>query len=149
MTSQQLTETHSNDFVIGMGYKIADLKLFQPKRKVRRIKSKSVSRDEDGETKASGSKTNASGFSQDMNIRLDISFRNQSAIGRDIIMQRSEATSGNKAVQISLSADYAFSKFVTFTAYYDRQFNEPFLTSSSYPTTTQDFGVTVKFKLSR
>ncbi len=149
MTSQQLNETHSNDFVVGMGYKIADVKLFQPKRKVRRIKSKSVSRNEEGETKASGSKTNASGFSQDLNIRFDVSFRNQSAIGRDILTQRSEATSGNKAVQISLSADYAFSKFVTFTAYYDRQFNEPLLTSSAYPTTTQDFGVTVKFKLSR
>jgi cell surface protein SprA len=149
MTSQQLNETHSNDFIIGVGYKIADFKMFKPKGKVRRVKAKQTTRDEAGNTKTSGSKTNASGFSQDLNLRLDISLRDQAAIGRDILTQRSEATSGNKAVQIKFSADYAFSKFVTLTAYYDRQFNEPLLTSSSYPTTTQDFGVTVKFKLTR
>ena len=149
MTSQQINETHSDDFVVGLGYKIKGLKLFQPKSKVRRVKSKSVQRDADGKTKASGSQTNASGFAQDLNLRFDLSLRNQSAINRYIVDQRSEATSGNKAVQISLSADYAFSKYVTFTAYYDRQFNEPLLTTSAYPTTTQDFGVTVKFMLSR
>lgn len=149
MTSQQLNETHSNDFIIGVGYKIADFKMFKPKGKVRRVKAKQTTRDEAGNTKTSGSKTNASGFSQDLNLRLDVSLRDQAAIGRDILTQRSEATSGNKAVQIKFSADYAFSKFVTLTAYYDRQFNEPLLTSSSYPTTTQDFGVTVKFKLTR
>lgn len=32
MTSQQLTETRSNDFIVGLGYKIADLNLFAPKK---------------------------------------------------------------------------------------------------------------------
>ena len=149
MTAQQINETCSNDFVIGMGYKIADFKLFAPKRKVRKVKSRSTQRTEDGETKSSGSKTNANGFAQSLNLRFDLSLRNQSAINRDILTMRSEATSGNKALQISLSADYALSKFITLTAYYDRQFNEPLLTSSSYPTTTQDFGITMKFRLTR
>jgi cell surface protein SprA len=149
MTAQQINETCSNDFVIGMGYKIADVKLFAPKRKVRKVKGRSTQRTEEGETKSSGSKTNAKGFAQSLNLRFDLSLRNQSAINRDILTLRSEATSGNKALQISLSADYALSKFITLTAYYDRQFNEPLLTSSSYPTTTQDFGVTMKFKLTR
>jgi cell surface protein SprA len=60
-----------------------------------------------------------------------------------------QATSGNRALQISFSADYALSKYLTLTAYYDRQFNKPLLTTSSYPITTQDFGVTVKFVLNR
>ena len=149
MTAQQINETCSNDFVIGMGYKIADFKLFAPKRKVRKVKSRSTQRTEDGETKSSGSKTNANGFAQSLNLRFDLSLRNQSAINRDILTMRSEATSGNKALQISLSADYALSKFITLTAYYDRQYNEPLLTSSSYPTTTQDFGITMKFRLTR
>ena len=149
MTSQQVNETSSNDFVIGMGYKIADVNLFAPKRKVRKVKSRTTQRDEEGNTKSSGSKTNANGFAQSLNLRCDFSLRNQAAINRDILTMRSEATSGNHALQISLSADYAFSKFITLTAYYDRQYNEPLLTSSSYPTTTQDFGVTIKFKLTR
>ncbi len=142
MTSQQLTETRSNDLVIGAGYKINNLNLFAPKRTVK--SKKRGSKQEEEKTT-----TNARGFSNDLNLRLDISFRNQSALCRDIITTLTQATSGNKAVQISFSADYALSKYLTLTAYYDRQFNKPLLTSSSYPTTTQDFGVSLKFILNR
>ncbi len=144
MTSQQLTETRSNDFVIGAGYKINNLNLFAPKRTVRSKKRGSKQEQEEKTTT-----NNSRGFSNDLNLRLDISFRNQSALCRDIITTLTQATSGNKAVQISFSADYALSKFLTLTAYYDRQFNKPLLTSSSYPTTTQDFGVSLKFILNR
>ena len=140
MTSQQLTEARSNDFVIGLGYKIADLNLFAPKRTVR-TKGRRP-----GEKTA---QTNANGFANDLNLRLDFTFRNQASINRDILTQLSQATSGNKAVQVSFSADYALSKYLTLTAYYDRQMNKPLLTSSSYPVTTQDFGVSIKFILNR
>ena len=140
MTSQQITETRSNDFVIGLGYKIADLNLFAPKKTVKSRGSKA------------GDKTpttNAKGFANDMNLRLDFTFRNQAALNRDILTSLSQATSGNRAVQVSFSADYALSKLLTLTAYYDRQMNKPLLTSSSYPVTTQDFGVSIKFILNR
>ena len=93
--------------------------------------------------------TNSQGFANDLNLRLDITFRNQSAFNRDILTQLTQATSGNKAVQVSFSADYALSKFLTLTGYYDRQMNKPLLTSSSYPVTTQDFGISLKFMLNR
>lgn len=141
MTSQQITETRSNDFVIGLGYKIADLNLFAPKKTVR---SRTKRRGEEKTTT-----TNARGFANSLNLRLDFTFRNQSALNRDILTELSQATSGNKAVQVSFSADYALSKYLTLTAYYDRQMNKPLLTSSSYPVTTQDFGVSIKFILNR
>lgn len=141
LTSQQLTETRSNDFVIGLGYKIADLKLFAPKRTVKtRSKGTGANRQ---------TTTNAAGFANDLNLRLDFTWRNQSALNRDILTQLTQATSGNKAVQVSFSADYALSKFLTLTAYYDRQMNKPLLTSSSFPVTTQDFGISLKFILNR
>jgi cell surface protein SprA len=146
MTSQQITETRSNDFVVGFGYKVNDLNLFAPKKTIR-DKSKRGSKNAQEEKAA---KKNAStGFSSDMNLRLDITLRNQSALNRDILTGLSQATSGNKAVQVSFAADYALSRLLTLTAYYDRQFNKPLLTASSYPTTTQDFGVSIKFMLSR
>ena len=141
MTSQQLTETRSNDFVVGLGYKIADLNLFAPKKTVR---SKSKNSSQSKKTTSANR-----GFANDLNLRLDFTFRNQSALNRDILTQLSQATSGNKAVQVSFSADYALSKLLTLTAYYDRQMNKPLLTSSSYPVTTQDFGVSIKFILNR
>lgn len=141
MTSEQLTETRSNDFVIGLGYKIADLNLFAPKKTVK-TKTKGTGKDKK-------TTSNAKGFSNDLNLRLDFTLRNQSALNRDILTQLTQATSGNKAVQVSFSADYALSKYLSLTAYYDRQFNKPLLTSSSYPVTTQDFGVSIKFILNR
>ncbi len=147
MTSQQLTETRSNDFVVGFGYKVADLKLFAPKKYVR-AKTKRGAKTND-RASATTTKTNSRGFANDLNLRLDFTFRNQSAVNRDILTQLSQATSGNKAVQVSFSADYALSKYLTLTAYYDRQMNKPLLTSSSYPVTTQDFGVSIKFILNR
>lgn len=141
MTSMQVNETRSNDFVIGLGYKITGVNLFAPKRVVR---SKSKGTGADKKTT-----TNSKGFANDLNLRLDITLRNQAALNRDILTDLTQATSGNKAVQISFSADYALSKFLTLTAYYDRQMNKPLLTSSSYPVTTQDFGVSMKFILNR
>ena len=141
MTSMQVNETRSNDFVIGLGYKITGVNLFAPKRVVR---SKSKGTGADKKTT-----TNAKGFANDLNLRLDITLRNQAALNRDILTELTQATSGNKAVQISFSADFALSKFLTLTAYYDRQMNKPLLTSSSYPVTTQDFGVSMKFILNR
>ena len=141
MTSMQINETRSNDFVVGLGYKMTNVNLFAPKRTVRSRGKKS------GTDKQA--QTNARGFSNDLNLRLDVTIRNQAALNRDILTEITQATSGNKAVQISFSADYALSKFLTLTGYYDRQMNKPLLTSSSYPVTTQDFGVSLKFILNR
>ena len=146
LTSQQLNETHSNDWVFGAGYKIADLKLFKTKT-VRKAKTTKRG-DEDEEESASTSKNNASsGFAHSLNIRFDFTLRDQSALQRNILTGLSQATSGNKSIQVSFSAEYAVSRFLTLTAYYDRQKNVPLLTSSSYPSITQDFGVSVKFTL--
>ena len=89
------------------------------------------------------------GTNHDLNLRLDFSFRKQAAIVRDIASMTSSASSGNNALKLSFSADYTLSKMLTMSFYYDRQTNKPLLSSSSYPTTTQDFGLSVKFSLTR
>ena len=38
---------------------------------------------------------------------------------------------------------------MTLSFYYDQQTNTPLLTSNSYPTTTRDFGLSMKFSLTR
>jgi len=149
MTNQQITESRSNDFVIGLGYKIADFKLFSAKKAVKEKKAKGRSNRNESDNKTAGTGSRATGFSHDLNMRLDFSLRDQSALNRDIRTVLTQATSGNKAVQVSFSADYTLSRYLTLTLYYDRQMNKPLLTSSSYPTTTQDFGVSFKFSLNR
>ena len=89
------------------------------------------------------------GPNHDLNLRLDFSFRKQAAIVRDIATMTSSASSGNNALKLSFTADYTLSKMLTMSFYYDRQTNTPLLSSSSYPTTTQDFGLSIKFSLTR
>ncbi len=84
-----------------------------------------------------------------MNLRFDLSYRKQAAITRDIATMTSQASSGNTAFKFSFNADYTLSKLMTMTLYYDQQTNTPLLTSSSYPTTTRDFGLSLKFSLTR
>nr|WP_146026976.1 hypothetical protein [Hoylesella timonensis] len=59
------------------------------------------------------------------------------------------ATGGNTAFKFQFSADYNLSKLMTMTMYYDQQVNNPLLSSNSYPTTTHDFGISLKFSLTR
>jgi cell surface protein SprA len=149
MTSVQINESQSKDWVIGMGYKISNFNLFGGGSGSSRKASGGKGRN-DNKNKSSNTQTsNKKGINHDLNTRLDVSFRRQAAITRDIASGVSSASSGNSALKISLQADYTLSRMLTLTAYYDRQTNTPLLSSSSYPTTTQDFGVSLKFSLTR
>ena len=46
-------------------------------------------------------------------------------------------------------ADYTLSRLLTMSFYYDCQTNSPLLSSMGYPTTTHDFGLNIKFSLTR
>ena len=148
MTSVQLNEALSKDWVIGMGYRINNFDVFGWGTKVSRSKSKGGNKNAANKN-ATTTKTVQNGTNHDLNLRLDFSFRKQAAIVRDIASMVSSASSGNNALKLSFSADYTFSKLLTMSFYYDRQTNTPLLSSSSYPTTTQDFGLSIKFSLTR
>lgn len=150
MTAAQINESSSNDVVLGWGYKINDFKLSNiwggtGKRKRATGNSRSNANTKNNST----TKSKKNNFSHDLNMRFDFSFRNQDAISRNIQLMLSEATAGNRAIKASFSADYTMSRYMTLSLYYDRQRNQPLLSSSSYPTITQDFGFSIKFSLTR
>lgn len=147
MTSVQLNEALSKDWVIGMGYRINNFSLFEGG--ARKLKVKTGAGNKKNNRNATANSQQMRGANHDLNLRLDFSFRKQAAIVRDIATMTSSASSGNNALKLSFSADYTFSKLLTMSFYYDRQTNTPLLSSSSYPTTTQDFGLSIKFSLTR
>jgi cell surface protein SprA len=163
MTSAQINEASSADVVFGWGYKIDDFKiaqLFSKKSssqrasdKNRKNSARNAANDNAETTNNNRNQNNRnsgrSNFAHSLNLRFDFSFRNQDAITRNIQTSLSEATSGNRAIKTSFAADYAMSRYVTFSLYYDRQRNDPLLSTSSYPTITQDFGFNLKFTLTR
>ncbi len=151
MTSVQINEALSKDWVVGLGYRINDFNLFGggTRKVVKGKKGNGASNNKQTNSSATNSNSRTNGTNHDLNLRLDFSLRNQAAIVRDIASLTSSASSGNKALKLSFTADYTFSKLLTMSFYYDRQTNTPLLSSSSYPTTTQDFGLSVKFSLTR
>ena len=155
MTSVQINEQRSNDLVMGLAYKLKDFNLFGAggSRKVKKAQSRKKNGDSNNANSTNNSSSSSSsrsrGVNHDLNLRLDISLRKQAAITRDIATATSAASSGNSALKISFMADYTLSRLLTLSAYYDQQTNTPLLSSSSYPTTTRDFGLSVKFSLTR
>ena len=152
MTSVQLNESLSKDWVIGLAYKLRDFNLFGAKgnRKVSKAQNpRKTSKSSQASNASSTRRTSKTGVNHDLNLRLDVSFRKQAAITRDIASGVSSASSGNSAFKLSFMADYTLSRLLTLTFYYDSQTNTPLLASNSYPTTTHDFGLSMKFSLTR
>lgn len=152
MTSIQINEALSKDFVIGAGYKINNFSLFGGGSNHRKVKGRKKGNDDQEATNNNKQNNNTNkkgGLNHDLNLRLDVSYRKQAAIIRDIASMESTASSGNTAFKMSFSADYTLSRLITMSFYYDMQTNTPLLSSSSYPTTTHDFGLNVKMSLTR
>ena len=146
MTSVQLNEALSRDWVLGLGYRINNFKLFGD-RNMRKIKGRGNRNKTQSTTAAAVS--SRSGTNNDLNLRLDLSYRRQASISRDIATISSYASSGNTAFKLSFMADYTLSRLLTMSFYYDRQTNTPLLANNSFPTTTRDFGLSIKFSLTR
>lgn len=150
MTSVQINEASSHDWVLGMGYKINNFDFFGLLGGTKARKAKGRKNTANGEAAANKPANNSrGGFNSDLNLRLDLSYRKQASICRDIASMTSSASSGNTSFKLSFSADYSLSRLLTMSFYYDRQTNTPLLSSTSYPTTTQDFGLSMKFSLTR
>ena len=148
MTSIQVNEAISKDWVIGMGYKINNFSLFGGAGH-RKVKGKKTNDADSNNQNKSTSKNNSKGFNNDLNLRLDLSYRKQASITRDIASLTSTASNGNTAFKFAFTADYTLSRLITLSFYYDMQTNTPLLSSSSYPTTTHDFGLNLKMSLTR
>ena len=151
MTSAQINEAVSKDWTFGLGYRINNFNLFGGGGTNRSVKNKGKGNNSrNNNSNSQTSRNNARGrANHDLNIRLDLSYRKQASILRDIATVSSTASSGNTAFKFSLMADYTLSKLLTMSFYLDRQTNTPLLSSNSYPTTTQDFGLSIKFSLTR
>ncbi|MCD8282961.1 MAG: cell surface protein SprA, partial [Prevotella sp.] len=151
VTSVQINESVSKDWTAGWGYKLQGLNLFGG-RNHRKVKTKGKANTQGGDdnnSQTGNNNSNKGELNHDLNLRVDLTYRSQAAICRDIASMTSNASSGNTALKLSFSAEYTLSKLMTMSFYYDMQRNQPLLSASSYPTTTQDFGLSIKFSLKR
>lgn len=119
----QLTETKGNEIVIGTGYR------FKPKFPIK-LGGKRVI------------------LNNELNLTGDISFRRNSTILRKLQEKINQPTAGLYVVSFKLAADYAVNERMNIKAFFDRTANEP-LISTSFPTTSTQFGFSIRFTLAQ
>ena len=125
VTSAQLTEGHSDEFVVGAGYTIKNLNFIKKGR--------------DGSQKK---------VSNDLKLQVDFSYKEASMLLRKIEENLTQASSGNRVLSIKISADYVLSQKINIQFFYDHQGTTP-LISSSYPVKADNVGLNIKLMLTR
>ena len=125
VTSVQLTEGHTSEFVIGGGYTIKNLSFIAKKR-------------DGGQTKVSN----------DLKLQVDLSYKDVKMLLRKVEEGITQASSGNKVLAIKISADYVLSQKISLQLFYDHQGTTP-LISSSYPVKADNVGLNIKLMLTR
>ncbi|WP_321346653.1 cell surface protein SprA [uncultured Draconibacterium sp.] len=123
LSNNQLTEILSNEYILGLGYRFTRMDLI--------IKTKNSQQ----------------AYSNDLNVRADISYRKTKTILRQLDEANDQITAGQGNFTLKTYADYRLSDKFEMRVYYDRIINDPF-TSLSYRTTNANFGVSFRFTLS-
>ena len=113
-----LTEYSGNEYTLGAGYRIKDLKIATAIGGRRRI------------------------LSSDLNFRADVSYRKNRTIVRYLDLANAQTISGQDIWSINFKADYAFTRNLTARFYYDHTFSE-YAVSTAFPQTTIRSGFTL------
>ncbi len=119
----QLMESLEKGFKLGCSYKIANF------NQVLKIKSKQQN------------------VSNDLELSLNIDMSSNSALIRKIEFNTAQAQSGARTLKLDFKATYALSKRISLTAYYDYVSNTPLVSTSSYPTSSSNYGLAIKLNL--
>lgn len=82
----------------------------------------------------------------DLNIRMDVSYRDEKSVNNQLDGSVSVATSGQKVISIAPSMDYMLNKRMNLKCYYTRKQTVPVLSTAS-PTITTTGGLTLRFML--
>ena len=124
LNNNQLIENYNNEWVVGLGYRFDKMDIIL------------------------GSRAGQKKMSSDLNLRADISVRDNFSIIRRIEEGLNQMTSGQKVTTLKLTADYVLSDRFNMQMFYDRQVSTPYI-STSYPLTNSSFGVSFRFSLAQ
>ena len=115
-----LTETSGNEFILGGGYRIKDLRW---------------------RTRFGGKRVTLSG---DLNLKADVTYRTNLTVLRNLEYENNQVTAGQTQMSIKFTADYALSKNLTALFFYDHNFSE-FAVSTAFPQTSIRSGFTIRY----
>jgi cell surface protein SprA len=119
MANTQVNEVNSAEFILGAGYRFNQVPLVINQREL----------------------------SSDLNVRLDLSMRNNRTVIRKLEdLSGSEITAGQTIFSLKASADYMLSDKFILRIFYDQRITTPYI-SNSYPNANYNVGFSMTFTL--
>ena len=115
-----ITETSGDEYVLGMGYRVKDLR-FRTSFGGRRVILKG-----------------------DLNIKADVSYRDNVTVLRNLEYDNNQVSAGQRLVSIKVTADYALTQNLIAQFFYDHNFSE-FAISTAFPQTSIRSGFTIRY----
>tara|TARA_R110002111_G_scaffold49691_2_gene87429 strand:- start:10771 stop:18090 length:7320 start_codon:yes stop_codon:yes gene_type:complete len=115
-----MTEIQGKEYTLGLGYRIKDLRIRSELAGPKQI------------------------IVSDLNMRADISVRDNKTIIRYLDLENNQITAGQTIWGFKYTADYAFSKNLTAIFYFDYTFSD-FAISTSFPQTSLRSGITIRY----
>lgn len=126
ISSFQIVESNSDEYVVGLGYKIMEF------NKILKMKG-----------------SGGANFSNDLTISADFSYRKMLSMIRKIQDAFTQGTNGSAETSIKISADYNLSRMLTMQAFYDRAMSRPLVSSTAFPFSKSSAGINMKLILSK
>jgi cell surface protein SprA len=123
-SNNQLTETLSDEYTFGFGYRFTRMDLI--------IKTRNSQKS----------------YSNDLNLTTDLTWRKNKTILRKLVEDNNQVSAGMSALTIKVNADYMLSDKFQLRLYYDKVINTPY-TAISYRTANTNFGVSFRFTLAQ
>ncbi|HHN48883.1 MAG TPA: cell surface protein SprA, partial [Bacteroidales bacterium] len=125
--NNQLTEVTSREYVVGLGYRIQDIRFL---------------------VTAIGGTGQSQRVSSEVNLKLDVSVRNNKTVLRRIDEQVDQVSAGQQLVSINFSADYMVNQNLTTRLFFERSATNPFI-SNQFPNSTTFAGISLRFTLTQ
>ena len=126
-SNNQLTEVNGREFVIGAGYRIKGLTF------------NVISLTGGGNKKT---------VKNDLVLKVDLGFKHDKTTLRRVDEDNNQVSAGQNRVNIYVTADYQFSTRLSAQAFFKRDMNTPFI-STSFPTATTFAGLSIRFNLAQ
>jgi len=123
--NNQLTEVTSNEFIVGLGYRLKGI----------RFNLSGVM--------GGGKKTRTN---SDLNLKLDFSLRRNKTVLRRVDQDINQISVGQQVMTLNFSADYNLSTRFNVRFYFDKVINTPYV-SNQYRTSNTKGGIALRFTL--
>jgi cell surface protein SprA len=122
LTSNQIADARINELIVGAGYRFDNVQI--------------ILRTGGGQR----------ALKSDLNLRLDLSIRDNKTIARKLVENVNQPVVGLKEFKAGVSADYVLSDRFNLQIFADHTMNNPFV-ANTFPTSNTNFGFSLKFTL--